>query len=71
MRLSRRWLTSGQRSPPVKDKLDSVMERLERLCSEESDNVLQDDSKHERWVKLFEYVQLVQTLDRANSLPAL
>ena len=53
----RYWLTLEveQRSPLVKNKLDSIMVRLDRLCLEEdSDNPLWDDNEHERWAKLFE-----------------
>ena len=47
---SRFILTFEQKSPAVKNRLNSVMERLNRLCSsEESD----DDDEHERWAKLF------------------
>ena len=51
----RYWLTLEQRSPPAKNKLDSIMARLGRLCSEEDgNNPLWDDNEHERWAKLFE-----------------
>jgi len=45
-----------QRSPSVKDKLDSVLARLDRLCSGDGDNALQGDDEHERWGMLFELV---------------
>ena len=49
------WLTFEQRSPSVKNKLDSIMARLDRLFSEEDDdNTLWDDNEHKRWAKLFE-----------------
>ena len=49
------WLTFEQRSPSVKNKLDSIMARLDRLCSEEdSNNLLWGDNEHKRWAKLFE-----------------
>ena len=39
----------GQKSPVVKDTLDSVIARLNRLCSEDKDNdTLCDESEHER-----------------------
>ena len=50
----RHRLTFGQSSPPVKSKLDSIMARLDWLCSEDSDDALQDNSEHARWAKLFE-----------------
>ena len=45
-------LTLGQSSPSAKNKLDSIMVRLDRLCSEED----LDDSGHAQWAKLFEWV---------------
>ena len=48
------WLTLEQRSPSVKNKLDSIMARLDRLCSEGGDNTLWDNDEHKRWEKLFE-----------------
>ena len=51
----RHRLTFGQSSPPVKRKLDSIMARLDGLCSEEdSEDALRDNSEHARWAKLFE-----------------
>ena len=41
----------------MKNKLDSVMARLECLCSEGGDDGgLEDETECERRVKLFEYV---------------
>ena len=52
---SRYRLTLEQKSPSVKKKLDSVMARLYRLCSEEdSGDPLWGDNGHMRWTKLFE-----------------
>ena len=51
---SRYRLTLEQRSPPVKNKLDSIMARLVILCSENYDDGLRDGGAHGRWVKLFE-----------------
>ena len=52
---SRYLLTLEQKSPSVKNKLDSIMARLDRLFSEEDDdNTLWDDNEHKRWAKLFE-----------------
>ena len=49
------WLTLEQQSLPVKNKPDSIMARVDRLCSvEDSDNLFWDDNEHERWAKLFE-----------------
>ena len=50
----RHRLTFGQNSPSVKNKLDSIMARLDRLCSEDSDDALWGYSEHEQWEKLFE-----------------
>ena len=53
MGLSRCSLTLEQKSPVVKNKLDSVMARLDRLYSEdEDDDALCDKSQHERREKL-------------------
>ena len=52
---SRYLLTLEQRSPSVKNKLDSIMARLDRLRSEEGgDNPLWGDNEHKQWAKLFE-----------------
>ena len=41
----------------MKNKLDSVMARLDRLCSGEDDyDGLWDENEHEQRAKLFEYV---------------
>jgi hypothetical protein len=70
---SRYWLTIEQRSPSVENKLDSIMARLDRLCSEEdSDDALRGDNEDERWVKLFEWVARTNPHHgRADSLLAL
>ena len=50
---SRCPLTFEQKSPVVRDKLDSVMARLDRLCSDDVDNDARyDESQHERREKL-------------------
>jgi len=49
-------LTPEQKSPSVARKLDSVMARLDRLCSEDNEDVVLDESEHERRAKLFEWV---------------
>ena len=38
----------------MKNKLDTIMERLVRLCSEDGVDGLQDASEDEQWGKLFE-----------------
>ncbi|KAF9649795.1 hypothetical protein BDM02DRAFT_1756186 [Thelephora ganbajun] len=44
-----------EKSSAVKSKLDSVMARLDRLCSEEgNDDGLWDENEHEHRTKLFE-----------------
>ena len=50
----RHQLTFGQNSPSVKSKLDSIMVRLDGLCSKDSDDALWGDRDHERWANLFE-----------------
>ena len=50
----RHRLTLGQNSPSVKNTLDSIMARLDRLSSEDSDDGVWGNSEHERWAKLFE-----------------
>ena len=41
----------------MKDKLESIMARLDGPCSEEDgDDGPQSGSEQERWAKLFEYV---------------
>ncbi|KAF9647405.1 hypothetical protein BDM02DRAFT_3117104 [Thelephora ganbajun] len=49
----------GQKSPAVKNKLDSVMERLDRLCSEEDNDGPWDENEHERREKLFDTLRLI------------
>ncbi|KAF9645962.1 WD40 repeat-like protein [Thelephora ganbajun] len=50
-----------EKSPGVKNKLDSVMARLDRLCSEEDDdNGLWDENEHERRVKLFDTLRMIE-----------
>ncbi|KAF9642509.1 hypothetical protein BDM02DRAFT_3176724 [Thelephora ganbajun] len=47
-------------SPAVKNKLDSIMERLDRLYSEEdNDDGLWDENKHEHRAKLFGALRLI------------
>ena len=46
MSSSRLPLTLGQEFPVVKNKLDSVMDRLDRLCSEDDDDGLCDENEH-------------------------
>ena len=47
-----RHLTLEQRSPSVKNKLDSIMARLGPLCLEGNDSALQDSNQCELWAKL-------------------
>ena len=56
MSLSRYLLTLGQKSTPLKDKLDSVMARLGRLRSQDGDDGFWDESWHEQRAKLFKWV---------------
>ncbi|KAF9649447.1 hypothetical protein BDM02DRAFT_3268766 [Thelephora ganbajun] len=52
--------TPLKKSPGVKNKLDSVMERLDRLCSEEdNDDGLWDENYHEHRAKLFDTLRLI------------
>ncbi|KAF9649800.1 hypothetical protein BDM02DRAFT_3166192, partial [Thelephora ganbajun] len=56
-----------EKSPVVKNKLDSVMDRLDRLCSEEdNDDGLWDDNDHEHRTKLFDTLRLI--VDNGNVL---
>lgn len=56
-KLKRRSLTFEQKFPTVKNKLDSVMARLDWLCSEEDDNdVLYNGSEYDCRVELFQWV---------------
>ncbi|KAF9643341.1 hypothetical protein BDM02DRAFT_3151691, partial [Thelephora ganbajun] len=49
-----------KKSPAVKNKLDSVMERLDRLCSEEdNDDGLWGENEHEHQAKLFDALRLI------------
>jgi len=54
--LFRYSLTLGQKSTPLKIKLDSAMARLDRLCSQDDgdDDRLLDENWHEQRAKLFE-----------------
>ena len=56
MSLSRYLLTLGQKSTPLKDKLGSVMARLDWLRSQDDDDRIRDENGHEQWAKLFEWV---------------
>ena len=49
-------LTLGQKSTPLKEKLDSVMARLDRLRLQGGDGGLGDESWNEQRAKLFEWV---------------
>ena len=50
-------LTLGQKSTPLKDKLDSAIARLDRLgLQDDDDDGLWDENWHEQRVKLFEWV---------------
>ena len=52
---SRYLLTLEQKSPSVKNKLDSIVARLDRLCSMEGgDNTLWGGNEHKQWAKLSE-----------------
>ena len=51
-----------QGSPAVENKLDSILERLDMLCSTEDDrDTLQGDGEHEQWAKLFEWVAVIDS----------
>jgi len=56
--LSPYLLTLGQKSTPLKDKLGSAMERLDRMCLQDGDddNGLWNENGQEQQVKLFECV---------------
>ena len=56
----------------MKNKLDSVMARVDGLCSEEGgDDRLWGDTEHKRWAKLFKWVAAIDSNhDCTNSLPA-
>ena len=53
MSLSPYLLTFGQKSTPLKDKLDSAMARLDRMCLPDDDNGLWNGNGHEQRAKLF------------------
>ena len=56
----------------MKNKLDSVMERLVRLCSEDCDGGLRSSGGDHQWAKLFEWVIAVDpACDYADPLLAL
>ncbi|KAF9649440.1 hypothetical protein BDM02DRAFT_1856637 [Thelephora ganbajun] len=49
-----------EKSPVVKNKLDSVMERLDWLCSEDDDDDgIWDENEHKHRVKLFDILRLI------------
>ena len=48
-------LTLGQKSTPLKNKLDSAMARLDRLCLQDEDAELWEENEHEQRAKLFEW----------------
>ena len=49
-------LTLGQKSTRLKNKLDSAMARLDRLCLQDEDAGLWDENEHKQRAKLFEWV---------------
>ncbi|KAF9644544.1 hypothetical protein BDM02DRAFT_933960 [Thelephora ganbajun] len=50
-----------EKSPAVKNKLDSVMARLDQLCSEDDDDDrLWDENEHEHRLKLFDTLGLIR-----------
>ena len=49
-------LTLGQKSTRLKNKLDSAMARLDRLCLQDEDAGLLDENEHKQRAKLFEWV---------------
>ena len=63
----------GQTSLVVKSKLESVIERLGRLCSEKgSDSAVRDEHEQERRVNLFKWVSgITPTRGCVNPLSAL
>ena len=70
MSLPRHLLTMGQKSTPLKDKLDSAMARLDRLRLQ--DDGLWDESGHEERAKLFKSVFAINySYHRAHFLLAL
>jgi len=54
--LSRYSLTLGQKSTPLKNKLDSAMARLDRLYIQDDDDGPWDEDRDEQRAKLFEWV---------------
>jgi len=55
-------LTFKQRSPSAETKLDSILTRLCRVCSEEGNcDTLRVDNESERRVKLFKYVAVIDS----------
>ena len=38
----------------MKNKIESIVARLGRFCSEDSDGVLQGDDEREQWAKLLQ-----------------
>ena len=55
MDLSRHFLTLGQRYTPLKNRLESIISRLDQLCSQDGDGP-RDENGHEPWTRLFEWV---------------
>ena len=53
MSSSRYLLTPGQKCTPLKNKLDSTMARLDRLCLREGDDGLWDENWHRQREQLF------------------
>ena len=49
-------LTLGQKSTPLKNKLDSAMVRLDRMCLQDEDRGLWDENQHKQRAKLFGWV---------------
>ena len=49
-------LTHRQKSTLLKDKLDSAMARLDRLCLQDDDDGIWDENWHKQRAKLFELV---------------
>ena len=46
----------GQKSTPLKNRLDSAMARLDRLCLQDDDDGPWDENRHKQRAKLFEWV---------------
>jgi len=67
--LSPYLLTLGQKSTPLKDKLDSAMARLGRMCLQDDNDGLWNGNGNEQRAKLFEWVfEINYNLPRANFL---